>query len=147
MNEVKAAMKNKDSCTSTTLHSVLSEIYAADKLSNEKVTPSTVISILRKAALRRNDAAAQFTKASRPELADKERREADVLTSFLPPLLSEAEIDLTLREVIDALPMETNALKLQGKMLKAFYSKVEKSLVDPNVVKKRAEAMLSNSGS
>jgi hypothetical protein len=43
--------------------------------------------------------------------------------------------------------METNALKLQGKMLKAFYSKVEKSLVDPNVVKKRAEAMLSNSGS
>ncbi|KAF8054155.1 hypothetical protein FPV67DRAFT_1683008 [Lyophyllum atratum] len=53
MDEIKSAMKGKDATTSTTLRSVLSEVYAADKASNAKVPSSTIANILRKAVVRR----------------------------------------------------------------------------------------------
>ncbi|KAF9467260.1 GatB YqeY domain-containing protein [Collybia nuda] len=144
MNEVKAAMKNKDTVASTTLRSVLSEVYAADKASNNKIPPSTIANILRKAVIRRVDAASKFTEASRLDLAEKENCEAELLSKFLPPLLSEAEIDRALREVIEALPGGAEPRKSLGRIFKEFYSKIDKSTVDPSVVKQRAESLLAS---
>lgn len=143
-SELKNAMKNKDSFASTTLRSVLAEIQAADKQSpDQKIGASSIVSIIRKATQRRNDAAEQFVKSSRPDLAEKERKEVELLSSFLPPLLPESEIDRLLREAMDeqVSPGE-NPHKASGKIYKAFYSKVDKSLVDPDLVKRRAEALL-----
>lgn len=89
------------------------------------------------------ESASQFTRASRPDLAEKEKREADVLTNFLPPLLSEAEIDHTLTEVIAALPSGTDPRRGLGLVFKGFYAMVDKSVVDSDVVKKRAEVLLA----
>ncbi|KAH7915228.1 GatB YqeY domain-containing protein [Hygrophoropsis aurantiaca] len=144
MSGVKTAMKNKDSVTSTTLRSALSEVYAADKTTASKATPSAIISILRKAAARRNDSAAQFIKASRPDLAEKERREADILSAFLPPLLSESDIDRVLKEVLVEQSITGDPRKALGMVFKSFYSKVDKSSVDTDIVKKRAEALLAS---
>ncbi|RDB25351.1 Altered inheritance of mitochondria protein 41, mitochondrial [Hypsizygus marmoreus] len=145
MNEVKTAMKDKDTVTSTTLRSVLSEVYAADKASNDKVPSSTIANILRKAVIRRDDAAAKFSQASRPELAEKELQEKEILSKFLPPLLSEAEIDQVLGQVIGALPAELNPQKSLGRIFKEFYSKIDKSSVDTALVKQRADALLAKS--
>ncbi|KAF5385931.1 hypothetical protein D9615_002409 [Tricholomella constricta] len=143
MDEIKAAMKVKDAVTSTTLRSVLSDVYAADKVSNGKVPSSTVANIVRKAVVRRNEAAAKFTQASRQELADKELRETEILSKFLPPLLSEAEIDQALREIIGALPAGFNPQKSLGHIYKEFYLKVNKSAVDTSLVKRRADVLLA----
>jgi len=106
--------------------------------------PSSIIAnILRKAVIRRNEAAAKFTQASRQELADKELRETEILSNFLPALLSEAEIDHALRQVIEALPAERNPRKSLGRIFKEFYLKVDKSAVDTNLVKQRADALLA----
>jgi uncharacterized protein YqeY len=89
------------------------------------------------------DAAGQFAKASRHDLAEKEQRELSILSTFLPPLLSEAEIDRILREILSEQSVATHPpSKAFGKLSKAFYSKVDKSTVDPAVVKKTAEALL-----
>jgi uncharacterized protein YqeY len=91
------------------------------------------------------DSAAQFSRASRPDLARKEQREADFLANFLPPLLPETEIDGILQEIIAEQVFQDhgNARKSIGKVLKAFYSRVDRAAVDPNLVKRRAEALLS----
>jgi uncharacterized protein YqeY len=89
------------------------------------------------------DAASKFTEASRLDLAEKENREAGLLSKFLPPLLSEIEIDRTLGEVIDTLPAGSDPRKSLGRVFKEFYSKVDKSAVDANVVKQRAEKLLT----
>ena len=70
------------------------------------------------------------------------------LTSYLPLLLSEAEIDKVLKPVIDGVratlkPGESK--KLVGLVFKSFYSQVDRSNVDPDLVKKRAEALLAGS--
>jgi uncharacterized protein YqeY len=90
------------------------------------------------------DSAAQFIGASRPDLAEKEKREADILSTFLPPLLGESEIDRALREVLAEHKPEGDSRKALGKVFKAFYSKVDKSTVDAELVKHRAEILIRN---
>ncbi|KAI0373566.1 GatB/YqeY domain-containing protein [Pilatotrama ljubarskyi] len=152
MTELKQAMKSKDTLKSTTIRSVLSEVYAADKAASGTAPPSIVAGILRKAAQRRVDAAAEFHKAARQDLAEKEQQEAAILQSFLPPLLPQAEIDRVLQEVL-ASPLIAEAVrkgpaqKALGQVFKAFYAQVDKSSVDPELVKQRAQALLAQSQS
>lgn len=96
-------------------------------------------------ALVQADSAAQFIGASRPDLAEKEKREADILSTFLPPLLGESEIDRILEEVLAEDKPEGDPRKALGKIFKGFYSKVDKSTVDAGLVKQRAENLIRNS--
>jgi uncharacterized protein YqeY len=89
-------------------------------------------------------AATQFTSASRQDLADKENKEAHVLSQFLPPLLSEAEIDRQLSSILSALPVGTDPKKSQGQVYKQFYSQIDKSLVDTTLVRKRFQVLIDN---
>jgi len=146
MSEVKAAMKNKDSRASIAIRSVLSEVYADEKVSNEILQTPAICRILRKSVIRRLDSASRYTQASRLDLAEKENHEAEILSKFLPPLLSEAVIERTLTEIIDALPAGAEKQKYMGKVFKEFYSRVDQSNVDPNIVKKRAAALLARIG-
>ncbi|KAL1718823.1 hypothetical protein EV715DRAFT_200550, partial [Schizophyllum commune] len=124
--------------------SVQAEVTNADKAANEKVGSSAIISILRKAIQRRTDAAAQYDAAARADLAEQERREAALLAELVPPLLPESAIDEKLREALAALPADTDARAKQGLLFKQFYAIVDKALVDPALVKKRAQAILAS---
>jgi len=143
-DELKSAMKSKDTIKSTTIRSILSEVYSADKTQPQPLSPSSIVSIIRKATSRRLDAATEFDKAQRPELAEKERKEADLLSDFLPALLSESDIDGVLQGVIDEQNPAPGDRKAVGMLFKAFYSKVDRSHVDSDLVKKRAEALLAS---
>jgi hypothetical protein len=61
--------------------------------------------------------------------------------------LPEAEIDRVLKEVIsEQAPLSqdgSHKRKSIGKFLKSFYVKVDRSSVDPDLVKRRAEALLA----
>ncbi|PCH43502.1 GatB/YqeY domain-containing protein [Wolfiporia cocos MD-104 SS10] len=152
MSELKGAMKSRNTAKSTVIRSILAEVYAADKAPGraEVVPSSTIYAILRKAVQRRAESAAEFEKASRSDLAQKEQQEAELLQSFLPPLLPEAEIDHVLRDILAAQPQpagEGNAKKALGNVYKAFYAKVDRSLVNTDLVRERAEALLSETSS
>jgi len=109
------------------------------------VTSSTIANIIRKAATRRRDSAAKFVEASRRDLADKEIRECEILSDFLPPLLSETQIDSILGEIIKSLPAGSHPKTSLGQVFKEFQSKVEKSSVDVALVRRRAEMLLATS--
>jgi len=91
------------------------------------------------------DSASQFTAASRADLAEKELREVELLETFLPPLLTELAVDETLKECITeaAISPSDNPGKSKGKLFKAFYDKVDKTLVDADLLKRRVDAILS----
>lgn len=70
--------------------------------------------------------------------------EAALLSTFLPALLSEKEVDRVLESVISQQDTKVvDPKRAAGQVLKAFYSKVDKSLVDGQLVKQRADALLS----
>ena len=148
------------------VQSVLSEVYSADKASNGKKIESSAIALLiRKAHARRVcrfhtprisfsyhslpeqlDSAVQFNQASRPDLAGKEQQEATLLARFLPPLLPEAEVDRILQDVMTEQVAQTQGdpRKSIGRIFKAFYARVDRASVDPDLLKRRAEALLSS---
>ncbi|KAL4074301.1 Yqey-like protein-domain-containing protein [Scleroderma citrinum] len=128
----------------TAMKSVLSEVYNLDKSSGSKVSSSTVVGVLRKAILRRRLSVAEFTKGGRTDLVEREAREAEIISAFVPPMMPEAQIDLALKEVLAEYPEDSNSnpRKSLGVVLKTFYSKVDKSNVDADLVKRRAEALL-----
>ncbi|KAI1784253.1 GatB/YqeY domain-containing protein [Ganoderma leucocontextum] len=154
MSELKDAMKTKNTVKSITIRSVLSEVYAADKAApGGTASPSTVLALLRKATTRRNDAATEFQNASRPDLAEKEQQEAAILSAFLPPLLPESDIDRVLNEVLatpeisDAISKGAPPQRALGQVFKAFYAQADKTTVDPDLVRRRAQAFLALSSS
>jgi len=92
------------------------------------------------------EAASKFLDASRSDLADNETREATLLMTFLPPLMSEADMDHTLKNIIDSLTARGDVPKTQaliGLVFKEFYARVDKSNVDPIQVKRRAQILIS----
>lgn len=78
----------------------------------------------------------------------KEREEHVFLASYLPPLLPETEVDKVLIPIIDRLKVTAKpgeSKKMVGLVFKSFYSQVDRSAVDPDSVRRRAEALLNDS--
>jgi len=139
--EFVSAFKAKDHFSANTLRAVLAEINDADKTSGVQVPNHDVVSILRKALTRRAQSAAQYKAASREDLAEKETQEANLLEKFLPPSLSEAEIDARLKECLQSIE-NSDSRAAMGRLMKAFYAQVDKSAVEGKIVKERAEHLL-----
>lgn len=60
--------------------------------------------ILGKMLAQRKDAASQFREGGRIDLAEKEEKEAEVLSSLIPKEPTEAEIEAVIKEAISAFP-------------------------------------------
>lgn len=58
--------------------------------------------------------------------------------------MSEADIDRVLNDVIAQTALDGEPRKILGQVYKVFYSKVDKSSVDTETVKRKAEALLLN---
>ena len=120
--ELKAAMLSKDTERLSTLRLLKSAIgYAQIERKTDALPDADVFAIIQKEVKKRREAAEQFEKGGRPELASKEKQEILVLESFLPrPLSAEA-----LEQLVRAAIQETGATgkKQMGQVIKAVQSK------------------------
>jgi len=74
------------------------------------------MTVIRKAVKQRLDSIEQYTKGNRPELAEKERREMELLKTWLPPELTDEEIEAGIREIIASTGAQSK--KDLGKVMK-----------------------------
>jgi len=90
--DMKNAMKAKDSLRLGTIRMLMAAIKQREI--DEKITldDTDILNVINKMIKQRRDAHAQFTQADRQDLADKEAAEIDVLQTYLPKQLSEAEV-------------------------------------------------------
>jgi len=116
------AMKDKDSLKSATLNFLRAQIKnAVIEKRSEDLADAEVIAIIKKQIKQRQDSIEQYTKGGRAELAEKEKREMEVLQSYLPAALSGEE----LRQIVDEIIKETQAqsLKDMGMVMKMVLTK------------------------
>jgi uncharacterized protein YqeY len=90
--DIAAAMKDGDKVKVGALRLVLSELQRAEKDGGDDE-----LAVLRRERKRRIEAAEQFEAAGRDDLASSERDEAELISSYLPAELSDAE----LAEIVD----------------------------------------------
>jgi len=70
--------------------------------SKETITEEEVLDILRKEVKKRKEAIEIYGGAGRSDLKDKEVDELEVLVSYLPPELDEAEVEKVVKSVISS---------------------------------------------
>ena len=97
---VKVSMKNRDKETTSALRMAISELKKEEIDKQIELEDEQVIQILQRMIKQRKDSYSQFSDAGRNELAEKEQREIDILSEFLPEQLSEEELSSMVLEVI-----------------------------------------------
>ena len=81
-----------------------------------ELSDDEAMAVIRKGIKQRQDSVEQFTKGNRPELAAKEQAEIAVLKSYMPPELSDGELESGLREIVASTGAQSK--KDMGKVMK-----------------------------
>jgi uncharacterized protein len=123
--DLKGAIRAKDSARLSVLRMLKAALQnaAIEKPgANGELADADAIAVVRKQVKQRQDAIASFEKGGRPELAEKERAEMDVLNGYLPQAMSEEELRSLVAETI----AETGATSRaqMGAVMKALGPKV-----------------------
>lgn len=116
----KSAMKDKNKVRLSTLRLMSAAIKdrdisarAADRCGG--IDDAEILSLLTKMVKQREDAAKTYDDNCRPELAEREREEIDVLRQFMPKPLTDAEVeDLVAATIKDN---DATCLKDMGKIM------------------------------
>ncbi len=120
--EIKTAMLAKDADRLTVLRGLKSVIgYAQIERKNENLSDAELVTIVQKEIKKRKDSIEQFEKGGRPELAEKEKKEALVLEAFLPQALSPEDLEKLVKDTIQELGATSK--KDMGPVIKAVQAK------------------------
>lgn len=127
-DSIKEAMKSKDSLRVSTLRLVNAAIKDRDIAARSAdrcggIEDSEILSLLAKMVKQREESAKTYDDNARPELAERERAEIEIVREFMPQPLSEDEVKAAVKTLID--DMGATCLKDMGKImgrLKSDYS-------------------------
>jgi len=102
--DLTAAMKAQEKERLSTLRMLQSALKNEQINLGHELSDEEAMSVIRKAVKQRQDSIEQYTNANRTELADKERAEMELLKTYLPPELTDEQIEAELREIIGSGP-------------------------------------------
>jgi uncharacterized protein len=117
--DLKDSLKNKNEERLSTLRMLKSDIMYEKTKGTEDLSDEKIIEILMRSAKRRKEAAQEFTKAGRKDLADKEAAELVIIEHYLPRQMNEAELS----EAVDKKVLEL------GEVTKKDFGKVMSALM------------------
>ena len=101
-NDIKEAMKARDKVRLETLRNIKKVFLEAVTApgANDVLEDADALKILQKLAKQGKEAAATFTQQARQDLAVAELAQVKVIEEYLPKALSEAEIEVKVKEII-----------------------------------------------
>lgn len=142
LDDLKSAMKSGDMVKRDTLRMLDSMIKNQEIEKKKRETgldDSEIQEVIARAIKQRKDSISQFESGGRKDLAEKERKEAEILGAYMPEQLSEEEVRIQMKEIIT----EVGAKEKSdiGKVMGAAMKKL-KGLADGQLVKKIAEEEL-----
>ena len=99
---MKTALRAKDSTRLSTIRMIKSAVQYRETESGAKgpLDEAGILQVLGSEIKKRKDALAEYEKANRPELADKERTEIEILQAYLPEQLTDAELAQAVEDAI-----------------------------------------------
>lgn len=100
--DMTESMKAREAERLSTLRMLLAAVKNEQIETKRELTDEEALVLIRKAVKQRLDSIDQYTKGNRSDLADKEKRELEILKTYLPPELSEQELETGLREIVAA---------------------------------------------
>ncbi len=139
-DDMKSAMRAGEKDKLGTIRLILSAIKQVEVDTRKDLDDTEVLSILDKMVKQRRESIAQYEKAGRDELAEKERQEITIIQTYLPAQLSESEINNLIEEAIQATGAES--MRDMGKIMGMLKPKLQ-GRADMSAVSASIKARLS----
>lgn len=139
--DMKSAMKDKDKQRLTTIRLILSATKQVEVDERIEVDDHRLIGILDKMAKQRRESISQYEQAEREDLADIERAELAIISTYLPEALSDQQIT----ELIEQAISSTSASSMQemGKVMAILKPQLQ-GRADMSQVSQLIKSKLSN---
>ncbi len=130
--DITAAMKAKDTARLSALRMLKAAVMNKEVEKARTLNDAEVLQVVASLVKQRRDSIEQFAGAGRIDLVEKETGEIAVLEHYLPPALSQDEIDAAVAAAV----AETGASspKDMGKVMKAVMPKLAGKNVDGKAV-------------
>jgi len=100
--DIKTAMKAREAERLAALRLMLAAVKQREVDERVTLDDAGVISVVEKMIKQRKDSIAQYEKAARQDLADRERYEISVVEAYLPKQMSQQEIEAAVAEALAA---------------------------------------------
>jgi uncharacterized protein YqeY len=143
-SDIAVAMKAKDDFRLSVLRMVKAAIQLKEVEKIRKLDDAESIQLLQTILKQRKESIDQFTKGNRPELAEKEKKEATIIEGYLPAGASVEEMDAAVAKAV----VETgaNSIKQMGAVVKAAKAALEGKTVDGKALSDLVRDRLSKLG-
>ena len=138
--DLKEAMKARDQVRLDTLRSVISAFNYRRIEAGSDLSDDDQLAVVQKLVKQRADAIAEFQKAGRQELVEKESREREILQRYLPAQKSADDIRAIVRQALAGLP---ESGRNQGALMKVVMPQL-KGVADGNLVRQIAGEELAS---
>src|SRR3989442_12790969 len=125
---IVVAMKGRDDFKLSVLRMVKAAIQLKEVEKLRKLDENESIQLLQTILKQRKESIEQFTKGGRPELAEKETKEAALIEQYLPAVACAVEMDAALSKSIAE--NGANSIKQMGAVMKAAKAALEGKTVD-----------------
>ena len=124
LQDLKEAMKSGDRFKVETLRGLIAQIKDEKiKLRPKEIEEKDVLTVLNRAVKRRKEAIELYKQGDRPELAEKEQKELEIIQQYLPEQLSRDEILKFIEQAIAE--VQAASIKDMGKVMSAVMKKVQ----------------------
>ena len=140
--DIKDALKSGDSKKRMVLGMVLSAIKNKEIEKRSELGDDDTIAVIASEIKKRKDSVEQFEKGGRPELAEGERKEGEMLMAYMPEQMSEEEVRKIVENTIKDMALPAGALAQAGKVIGAVMAKI-KGKADGTLVSKLVKELLS----
>lgn len=140
MADLKQAMREKNEVARDALRMVKTDLTRREMELGHELGEGEALEVLQKAVKSREDSVKQYEEGGRPELADKERAEIDIIRRYMPEAMSEDEA----RAAVEAIARELGASskKDMGRVMKAVMER-HRGRIDGKLASKLAGELLS----
>ena len=132
-----AARKAQDKDRTLVLGTILANLKNREIELRRPPTDEDVLEVLRKGIKTRRESVEQYTAANRPELAEAERKQIQVLEEFLPPAVDPDEIRSAVRTAIAGGAKDIG--KVMGQVLPRFKGRADGKMVN-QIVREELQA-------
>ena len=132
--DIVDAMKNKDTLKLSTLR-LLKGAIDLEKINKklDTISDEDIVVIISKQIKTRKESIIEFEKGNRTDLIDQTKKEKEILSSYMPELLSEEEVTKIIDEAI--VKVNASTIKDMGLVMKEVSAKL-KGRADMSLVNK-----------
>ena len=140
MEDLKSAMKSGDKERLSVIRMLKGSIQMAEIAKMHELTDEEIVPIIAKQIKTRKEANVEFAKANRNDLVDKNNAEIEILNTYMPRMMDEAEINLIIDQVFAKInPTSSNDIgKIMKEIAPQVRGKADMSLVN-SLIKSRLE--------